>query len=55
MNGGNIYGMKWREKFKFNLFIFLYFLVQRHPLLVYNVCQWPGCEAYCESFQQFVQ
>ncbi|XP_028514227.1 uncharacterized protein LOC110236882 isoform X2 [Exaiptasia diaphana] len=28
--------------------------IQRHPLLVYNVCQWPGCEAYCESFQQFL-
>ncbi|XP_031548932.1 uncharacterized protein LOC116286532 isoform X2 [Actinia tenebrosa] len=28
--------------------------IQGHPLLIHNVCQWPGCEAYCDSFQQFL-
>ncbi|XP_032219751.2 uncharacterized protein LOC5519051 isoform X2 [Nematostella vectensis] len=27
---------------------------QHHPLFHHNVCQWPGCEAYCEGFAQFL-
>lgn len=27
---------------------------QHHPLFHRNICQWPGCEAFCENFQQFL-
>ncbi|XP_078384642.1 uncharacterized protein LOC144667125 isoform X2 [Oculina patagonica] len=27
---------------------------QHHPLFHHNICQWPGCEAFCENFQQFL-
>lgn len=27
---------------------------QLHPLFHHNICQWPGCEAFCENFQQFM-
>lgn len=25
-----------------------------HPLFHHGICQWPGCEAFCENFQQFM-
>ncbi|XP_068758935.1 forkhead box protein P1-like isoform X1 [Montipora capricornis] len=27
---------------------------QHHPLFHHNICQWPGCEAFCENYQQFM-
>ncbi|KAJ7377649.1 Forkhead box protein P4 [Desmophyllum pertusum] len=27
---------------------------QHHPLFHHNICQWPGCEVFCENFQQFL-
>lgn len=27
----------------------------QHPLYIHGVCQWPGCDTFCESFQLFMQ
>ncbi|XP_028398262.1 forkhead box protein P1-like [Dendronephthya gigantea] len=26
----------------------------QHPLYIHGVCQWPGCDTFCESFQLFM-
>lgn len=40
---------------KIRNFFCLFSASQHHPLFHHGICQWPGCEAFCENFQQFMQ